>query len=131
MPSYKNILLASALIDDGPQEAMQAAKLAEDCGARLAIVHTICVNSNGLQRLKKKQLAKIGKTVMIPAFDQHLMCGDIAQQIIKTAANIASDLIILGNNLESKQQKNSAIIHSILTNANCDVTVMRKQLLFL
>lgn len=129
MPTYKHILLATSLSSYSHSLALYANSLAQDFGARLSLLHVLerlrsQNNSENTEKVARRELLKLGKELIVPEFDQRTVIGDTGKCILTMAQDLFIDLIVIGQNENSRSSLGSTAL-AILEGASCDVITVR------
>ena len=136
MKNYKSILFPTALTQQSPLIGKRAAKLAEQAGAKLSLLHVIetqkdyyggTVVTNGkLVEEKRHHLAALAKELSVSETDQHIQVGAPKHAILDFAKKIKCDLILMASHAEHGYAHllgSTAI--SVAHSAPCDVLTIR------
>ena len=125
MAKYQHILLAIDVQPESQGIALRALELAEGLGARISLLHVVqspffIANDSRPEysniSIAKQHLQKLGRTLVIPLFDQHIALGDPQKKITEIAGQLSVDLLLLDQGREHAS--------NIIQTAACDVMVM-------
>lgn len=134
---YKNILLATDLVQTGEKVAQRAGQLAQQCEAKLSIVYVIepistygfpLVTDIGIEGVKhaRQALIDLGERLSVPLEDQYVRTGSPKKEVLNLAKEISADLIIVGDQGRfGLSQILGSTSMSVIHNSTCDVMLMK------
>lgn len=139
---YKNILLALDLHNECDKTTIERAlQIAKSYDAQLSLVHAVVhINAYGIAQaypvvlnieedqveIARKELAKVGETLGVPAERQHVEIGSPKSIIIQKAIDINADLIIVGSHgRHGISLLLGSTANAVLHHASCDVLAVR------
>jgi len=142
VPAYKHILFATDFSEESEPAAQRAADLARRYAARLSLIHVVELSpvdyggdqvlpieidlEQSLAEEAKKRLARMAERLGAEERDRHLEIGSTKSEIIRIAAEIGVDLIVVG----SHGRRGLALLlgstaNAVLHSAPCDVLAVR------
>lgn len=138
---YKNILVATDLLEGAGIVLEKARELANQMKADLHVLHVVeplpgygyaFIGSAEIEvelvKEAKKQLTKIAKDYKIEADRRHVEIGPTKIEIIRVAEEINADLIIVGSHgAHGIGILLGSTANAVIHNAKCDVLTVRLQ----
>jgi len=141
-PEYAHLLLAVDFSPETEHVTARAARLRDECGARLSLLHVVeylPMAYSGdlilpddfdleqqLLEVAKKQMAALGDRLGVAEAERHIEIGGTGHTILRVAEEVGADLIVLG----SHGRHGLAVLlgstaRSVLNGAKCDVLAVR------
>lgn len=143
-PAYNHLLLAVDFAPETDSVVERARQMMEKCEARLTLLHVVehlPMSYSGdlilpddydleqeLLEVAKKQMAALGERLGVPAAEQHIEIGTTGRTILRLAANLEADLIVLGSHgRHGLAALLGSTARTVLNGASCDVLAVRIQ----
>ena len=143
MKTYQHVLLAIDFSEHSGEVSSQASDITKRYQAKLTICHIIediiisdlayepmisfdMEIKQAMLEAGKKQLAKIGENLNVPAERQWLEFGSPAHDIVRIAEEQQADLIIIGSHgRHGIRRLLGSTANGVLHHASCDVLAVR------
>ncbi|ROR34665.1 universal stress protein [Inmirania thermothiophila] len=142
METYRHILLAVDLTDEGRRVAERAAAIARHCGARLTLLHVVehvpldlsndlvlaqpVELDEELMREAEARLAELAESLGLADAERRIELGSTKSEIVRAARESGADLIVVG----AHERHGLALLlgstaDAVLHGAPCDVLAVR------
>ena len=141
-PAYRHLLLAVDFAPETEPVVERAHQLVEHCQARLTLLHVVehlpmsysgdlvLPDDYDLERelleVAKKQMTALGKRLGVPDARRHVEIGTTGRTILRVAAELEADLIVLGSHgRHGLATLLGSTARTVLNGAGCDVLAVR------
>lgn len=141
-PAYEQLLLAVDFAPETESVVERAQQLKAYCQARLVLLHVVehlPMSYSGdlvlpddfdleqeLLEVAKKQMEALGERLRVPAEDRHIEIGATGRTILRVAAELKADLIVLGSHgRHGLAALLGSTARTVLNGASCDVLAVR------
>jgi universal stress protein A len=139
---YENLLLAVDFAPETESVVARAQQMREQCRARLTLLHVVehlPMSYSGdlvlpddfdleqeLLEVAKKQMEVLGERLGVAAEDRHIEIGATGRTILRLAAELKADLIVLGSHgRHGLAALLGSTARTVLNGAACDVLAVR------
>lgn len=135
---YKQVLLATDLIEASQAVVAEAKQQARSTGAKLSIVYVIeplstygfpMVTDSGFEGFDhaRSALSDLCEALGIPADDQHVRTGSSKREILSLAKELGVDLIIVGSHgRHGLSRLLGSTADGVIHGSECDVLVVKR-----
>lgn len=126
LPAYEKVLVAVDLGDESFQVAEEANRVAEHCGAELAICNVTQADYEPLLDEVAERLARLAESYGIDEDGMFEVAGNVAHRVHALATDIGADLIVVGTHgKHGLQLLTGSTANAVLHGARCDVLAVR------
>ncbi|MCE2424332.1 MAG: universal stress protein [Pseudomonadales bacterium] len=126
LPAYEKILVAVDLGDESFQVMEEANRVAEHCGAELAVCNVTQADYDPLLDEAAERLAHLAESYGIDEENMFEVAGSVAHRVHALGTDIGADLIVVGTHgKHGLQLLTGSTANAVLHGARCDVLAVR------